>query len=155
MNAHKVVEVKDEFSIQIASADSYRIADDEATFVVSLSQPKNTEIRICKYPLTSTGEPDGDVKGHLEKDMIAFCESVGRSVHSKSTFNIVTNPSEKVKGYVSQAVILWSDAHLEYCCVARGCATQGKDDFYLLHWNGMKNDAQNVIEIFESFTPYF
>jgi len=83
----------------------------------------------------------------------AFCELiVKKPEHNDMQFNVRTSFDEEKQAYMSQGVITWEENGDDHCWVVRGYCKQEDENFYLIHWNGLKKDAfKEVIVILESF----
>jgi len=147
-------DLKDCFRVQIPAEAKTRLDDDGTTAVIRVGSPGAvTEVLLSNYPLESGKAEEADPIDALRGILTAFfdrafLEAFGHAVPCH--VEPVEDPDLEVSCAQGVAVL---QNPTEAVWVARAYARPGGSRFWLMHWNGPKDNLELVMRIFVSFEP--
>jgi hypothetical protein len=146
--------LKDCFKLQIPAEAKTRLDDDGTTAVIRLgSGPGVTEVLLSNYPLKQVA-PDKAAQAEALRDIVsdffgrAIVEAFGHSV----PFDVEPVEDPDLDLSCAQGVAVF-EREGRTVWVVRAYARAGESRFWLMHWNGPKDDLEVVMRVFVSFEP--
>jgi hypothetical protein len=146
--------LKDGFKVQIPADATTRIDDDGTTAVVRLPRAAGvTEVLLSNYPLEKVALEKGgqaDALGDIVRDFFgravveAFGHAVPFDVEPVEDPDLDVSCAQGVAVFEREGTAVW---------VVRVYARPGDPRFWLIHWNGSKENLEVVMRIFVSFEP--
>lgn len=151
MEGWKVLNVYGHFQIRIPTSAAARIEEDESTAAIRLGTFDDaTEILISNYPLPEALRAQATRRDAV-RGLVAdfFNRAVKKAVGHEVAFECDVTEDLENRAWCAQGV---ANIEGERYWIAKVCAQNGDDSFWLMHWNGpISNLKSTIYEIFGSF----
>lgn len=147
-------EIKGGFRIHIPPNARTRLDDNGCTAVIQMGSGEAiTEALISNYPLKQATQDRTELAIQL-RDLADdfFVRSVTKALGHDIPFDVEVTEEEDQKLYWSQGVSAIGPGW-DRVWVARFYARLGDSRFWIIHWNGPREDLETTMRIFVSFEP--
>jgi hypothetical protein len=146
--------LKDSFKVQIPADAKTRLDDDGATAVIQMGSGEEvTEVLLSNYPLKNVTTDRTDQAIAL-RDLAYdfFNRAVRKTLGHEVPFNVDVTEDPEGKLYYAEGVSVLEKGG-DRIWLVRMYAQRGDSRFWLIHWNGPKDNLEVVMRIFVSFEP--
>ena len=147
--------LKDCFTVHIPAEAKTRLDDDGTTAVIRLGSGTGvTEVLLSNYPLEKAIPEKAELDASLH-DIVTdfFSRAVVKAVGRAVPFNVEPVEDPDLVTCCAQGVAVFESEEGKSVWVARIYARPGDGRFWIMHWNGPKDDLEVVMRIFVSFVP--
>jgi hypothetical protein len=146
--------LKDGFKVHIPADATTRIDDDGTTAVIRLPNAAGvTEVLVSNYPLDKVTPGKAEQAEALRSIVGEFLgRSVVEALGHAVPFSVEPVEDPDLEGSCAQGVAV-VEREGRAVWVVRVYARPGEPRFWLIHWNGSKENLETVMRIFVSFEP--
>jgi hypothetical protein len=147
-------ELKGSFRIHIPADAQPRLDDDGTTAVIRLgSNGDISEVLMSNFPLKNVTEDRTELAIQL-RDLADdfFSRAVPKALGHEIPFNVEVTEEPEGSLYWAQGVSAIGP-QWQRVWVARFYARRGERRFWIMHWNGPRDNLETIMRIFVSFEP--
>jgi hypothetical protein len=151
LESWKEINVYGHFLIRVPSSSAARIEKDCSTVAIRLGTDANaTEVLIANFPLSEAQQTQASRSDSLRGLIADFLNgAVRKVVGHEVAFECEVTEDLKNHALCAQGLGIYG----EDCWLAKVCAPNDENTFWLLHWNGPQSKLEiPVSQIFGSFT---